>query len=101
MSINYSLMFVTVASIVLILALITYFLYKTRLKKDKKDFFFPLGQSGFITSNLKVDPQGHWYMAKINGVLWKVISDSPCEIGQSIKVNAQLNELLVLKVSKL
>jgi len=90
----------TIASIVLILATLSFYLYHTRLKVVKKDFFLPLGHIGKISKTLHQEGSQYWYSGKINGVLWKVVSHDKLEVGDSFKVISEHTNTLSLVVSK-
>lgn len=99
-ALDQGIMITTIMSILLILGLITFFLFKTRLKKDKNDFFIPIGQTGIIQEAIKPEGDGYWYMVKINGVHWKVKSLVELQINEVIIVKSQINDSLVLNISK-
>lgn len=94
-------MITTIVSILLPIGAISFYLYKTRLKKDKVDFFIPLGHSGIIQDVLLADKNTFHYMAKINGVMWKVVAKEELPLGQAIKVDSQVKDSLILNISKL
>ena len=93
-------MITTVSSILLILGLMTYYLFKTRLQNSKKDFFSPIGHLGKISKILGTEGERFFYMAKINGVLWKVASHQKMDKGDTIQVDHEDTNPLLLIVSK-
>lgn len=89
----------SIGSIVLALALLSFFLYKTRSIKKHKDFFIPIAQTGKIEDINGEDGDLFFYMIKVNGVLWKAQSHEKLEIGQPIKVDSSDEGSLTLTVS--
>lgn len=97
-------MVTTISSILLVFGLISFYLFKTRLKKEKKDFFVPIGHTGIIKTILHsvehTNDQNYSYMTQVNGVLWKATSKDKFEIGDSVIVHSEDSSSLVLNISK-
>jgi membrane-bound serine protease (ClpP class) len=99
-ALDHLVMVTTISSIIFILGLISFYLYKTRLQKNKNDFFAPIGHEGKIKKILDKDGDKFYYMAKINGVLWKVTSVEQLNLEDTISVQSESSSSLVLIVSK-
>lgn len=98
-SLDRSIIYITIFSILLIFGLLSYYLFTSRLKKEKIDFFAPIGHTGII-QEIYPNESSNYYMVKINGVMWKAMAEEILHIGQIIKVDSQQNNTLILNISK-
>jgi membrane-bound serine protease (ClpP class) len=86
----------TVAGVVLTMGLLGWYFWKTRLKSETKDFFYPLDQTGRVTRE-KVD--GH-YMIKVSGERWKAESDDLFNVGDEVIVTGSVPNKLIVHIKK-
>lgn len=85
----------TLFSILLVMAGLTFFLFRTRKKNDYA-FFSPLGKEGVVLKTSKLLPQ-----VKIEGQIWNAVSIDPLEINDRVIVIGYDNQKLEVIVSKI
>lgn len=95
-SVEYPVIFSTLAGVLASVALIVWYLYKDQKKQGKAaDFFLPLGSKGVIMTK-----QASFYQVKVRGEIWKAHSQEDLNIGDSIEVTSIDQEQLLVNIKK-
>jgi membrane-bound serine protease (ClpP class) len=95
-SVDYPIIFSTLAGIVLSLGSIAWYLYKDKKKQNlKENFFLPLGETGTVVSK-----NGHLFQVKVRGEIWNATSTEELTLGDSVEVLNIDKQHLILVVKK-
>ncbi len=95
-SIEYSILFSTLAGVAVSAATVGWFLFKDRKAINQQShFFLPIGTTGSVMT-----ATGGVYQIKVKGEIWKAVSTESLSEGDSIKVTYVDTEKLLLHIQK-
>lgn len=95
-SIEYPVIYSTLAGVLGGMGFIVWFLFKDRKNKRTEHFFLPQGSLGTILT--KADPTS--YQVKVRGEIWKAISSENLEIDDQVEVESVDQQKLVIYIKK-
>ena len=84
------LIYSTMGSVIIFMAIITYFIVKDLKNRDKEDYYTLVGETGEISGVQETSDKNEFeYEVKVNGERWKALSNKKYELGQKIKIQKQ------------
>jgi membrane protein implicated in regulation of membrane protease activity len=97
-TIQYSLIFSSLAGIVISVAFMSWYLFRQNKKQQKvSSFFLPVGAKGQVLKKFSSSD----YQIKVQGEIWRGTSEEELEIGMPVEVTQVNAEKLFIKIKKL